>query len=83
MPMLSIHLEGDGALGTVCAGRQVIHLTNELHVAGLAAGMQSGKPSAAFAFVLPDGRAVIAETSLALFLMAADALKARFGDPRR
>lgn len=51
-------------------------------VTGLEGGMKSGKPSAALRLDLPDGRIVIAETSLALFLTAADALKARYGDPR-
>jgi hypothetical protein len=43
---------------------------------------ESGKPSVALGFELPDGRWVLAETSLALFLTAAEALRARYGDPR-
>ena len=58
-------------------------LTGEhLEVGGLAAGMVSGAPSVAIRVDLPEGKVAIAETSLALFLQAADALKARFGDPR-
>ena len=38
--------------------------------------MASGKASVAFRFELPDGTAVIAETSLALLTTAADALRA-------
>lgn len=62
---------------------KLVHLTNEIEVGALAGGMESGAPSAAFCFTLPDGRVVLAETSLALFLTAADALKAKYGDPRR
>jgi hypothetical protein len=53
-----------------------------IHVALLESGMESGKPSIAFGFVLPDGRWVFAQTSMALFLTAADAFRAKAGDPR-
>lgn len=53
-----------------------------LDVTGLQAGMASGKPSVVLRVNLPDGRIILTETSLALFLTAADALKTRFGDPR-
>lgn len=63
---------------------QIIHVGEEayIEVGGLPGGMASGKPSVAFCIPLPDGRVVIAETSLALLLTAGDALKARYGDPR-
>lgn len=84
MPMLHIHLEGDGALNAVAEGATgIVHVQNDVHVTALPHGTTGGKPSVAFGFRLPDGRLVIAETTLALFLLAADALKARFGDPRR
>ena len=54
----------------------------EIQIGGLERGMASGKPSLALVFVIPGGEVVLAETSLALFLTAADAFKARFGDPR-
>jgi hypothetical protein len=60
----------------------LINNKQPIRVAGLDDGMTSGKPSVAFGIVLPDGRWVFAETSLRLFLTAADVLKARFGDPR-
>lgn len=53
-----------------------------IQVTGLDGGMVSGNPSVAIRLDLPDGKTVIAETSLALFLTAADALKSRYGDPR-
>ena len=53
-----------------------------IQVSGLAAGMSSGAPSVVLRLDIGDYRVVIAETSLKLFLAAADALKAKFGDPR-
>ena len=53
-----------------------------IRIACLEAGMQSGKPSVVIATEQEDGSFVLAESSLALFLTAADAFKARFGDPR-
>lgn len=60
---------------------KVIHVAENgvIGVGGLAGGMTSGKPSVVLVIHLPDGRSVMAETSLRLFLMAADALRARFG----
>jgi len=51
-------------------------------ITALKGGMTSGKPSVAIRLDLPDGRTVIAETSLALLLAAADAFRTRFGDSR-
>ena len=64
------------------ANETVIHTTEKIGVTALQGGMASGKPSVAFRIKLPDGKYVIAETSLGLFLSAADAFKARYGDPR-
>lgn len=61
---------------------ELIFAANDIAVTGLSDGMQSGKPSVAFRFDLPDGRTVLAETSLQLVLTVADALRGRFGDPR-
>lgn len=87
MIALDIILDGDrawpdlkGKIGT----DQVIHLGNDARPIGVAAlegGMTSGKPSICFRFDLPDGRTVLAETSLALFVTAARAFVARYGEP--
>lgn len=63
---------------------RLVHLGDRAHIeiGALTGGMASGAPSVAFCFELPDGQVVIAETSMALFLTAGDALKARYGDPR-
>lgn len=83
MIAMNIVLDGDRAFPELADGRKVVHLQNTITVTALAAGMGSGKPSVSFRFDLEDGTAVLAETSLALFLTAADALKAKHGDPRR
>lgn len=82
MPMLSIILNGDGAFAHV-PPEKLGHTTEPITVAALEGGMASGKPSICIGMFLPnDGGCVVGETSLALFLAAADAFKARFGDPR-
>lgn len=56
---------------------------SDFTVSGLSRGMASGSPSVSFIVEdLGDGRWLLAETSLKLFLTAADALRARYGDPR-
>lgn len=62
--------------------KEIINITGTIRVAGLEQGTREGKPSVGIGFELPDGRVVLAETTLALFLTAADALKAAYGDPR-
>jgi hypothetical protein len=88
MPSLRIIPDAEQAswpeLHAARASGRLVHLSDDadIAVAGLAHGMQSGDPSVSFTFALPDGRVVFAETSLRLLLTAADALKARHGDPR-
>jgi hypothetical protein len=84
MPVLHILLDGESAWPDL-GEKTVIHLADDAQVtiAGLSKGMQSGKPSVAFRFELPDDhRVVVWETSLALLLSAADAFKAKYEDPR-
>lgn len=77
MPEMVIRPRVDETGGfTELEGVDVIHLTNPITVGSLAHGMSSGKPSVAFVFTLPDGRAVVAETSLELFVAAARGLAA-------
>lgn len=78
---IRIILDGEGAIPEMRG--KTIHRADSLTVTGLAGGMQSGKPSVALVIPLEDGSFVFAETSLALFLSAADALRGRYGDPRR
>ena len=79
MAHLVVRPDGDGAFPEL-QGRK-IHTTERISVTGLQGGMKSGKPSVGIIIELPNGEAVFAETSLALFVMAARALVARHGDP--
>ena len=49
-----------------------------IRIGGLPNGMNSGKTSVAIAVPLPDGTIVLTETSLALFLNAAEILKVAY-----
>lgn len=82
MPSLRIVLEPEQlGLGLEYTG-QVIHLGDdaEIVITGLPDGMQGGKPSMAFAFKLPNGDLVVAETSWRLFASAYLAFRAKFGE---
>ncbi len=61
---------------------QVAKHEGALIVGGMPEGTDSGKPTVMVALDLEDGVFLVAETTLALFLTAADGLKARYGDPR-
>ena len=80
MPGLKIILDSEGCWEDL--REYPPSLTQDLEVAGIPGGMASGKPSVMLRLNLPNGTTVLGETSLALFLTAADALRARFGDPR-
>jgi len=84
MPVLSVILDGDNCWPDIRTRQQdVIHLGNNappIQVACLTGGMTSGLPSVTFRIDLPDGKVVLAETSLRLFQIAAAAITARFGD---
>lgn len=51
-----------------------------IQIGALEGGMIDGRPSVAIRIDLPDGRIVVAETSLRLFQVANAALLGRFGD---
>lgn len=82
MPELRIVLEPEQlGLGIEYTG-ELIHLGDdaEIVITGLPDGMQSGKPSMMFAFKLPNGDLVAAETSWRLFATAYHAFRGKFGD---
>lgn len=82
MPSIHLILEGDGAFADVPKEKLAV-TQEEIRICGLPRGMTSGHPSVGIGVFLPHGGGcVLAETSLKLFLTAADALKARYGDPR-
>jgi len=81
MADLQVHLEGDGVWKDLLSKQegQIIHVTSGMEVAALSGGMTSGRPSVAFRLDLPDGRVVVSEVSMRLFLIAADMFRARYG----
>jgi hypothetical protein len=83
---LELEPRGDGAwpdLEELKAQGKLVWTEQPMRVVGLPGGMTSGKPSVAFRFDLPDGRTLVAETSLALLLTAVRALVVRHGDPTK
>lgn len=77
MPVMTIHLEGD-AVWPDLHGKPM--LTAEIaSVCALQGGMSTGAPSVAFRLELEDGQVVVGQTSLRLFLAAADAFRAKYG----
>lgn len=79
MPALDLHVDGAGAWPDLAAKGWTE--ATAIAIAGLAGGMASGLPSVTIRFDLPDGSPAIGQTSLRRFLLAADALRARYGDP--
>ncbi len=80
-----VHSHGDGVWRDL-QGRQVIHLGNEappIQIAALDGGTVAGRPSVAIRLDLPDGRTVVAETSLALLVGAAELLLVHYGEEVR
>ncbi len=51
-------------------------------IGGMPGGTELGNPTVMIAFRMNEGYSLVAETTLALFLEAADVLKAKHGDPR-
>ena len=77
---LNLEFDADGKFPEL-QGKK-IHVTQDITVTTLRDGMSSGKPSVALLIKLDNGEVVFAETSMALFLTAADAMVARHGDQR-
>lgn len=81
MPTMSIILDGDGAwpdLKEKIGTEQVIEAEVNA-VAALNQGMQTGLPSVCLRINLPDGRVVLAQTSMRLWNAATRAFIGRFG----
>lgn len=77
MPDLKIHLDGDGCWPDLNENRDRVIEGRKIEIAYLSHGMASGKPSVTIRVDLPDGRVVLAQTSLALFEAATRAFQGR------
>lgn len=56
--------------------------TGPVTIGGMPNGTASGKPTVMIGLDMGDDGILVAQTTLVLFLSAADALKAKYGDPR-
>jgi hypothetical protein len=61
---------------------EVTEYSGPLIVGGMSEGTESGKPVVMLGLEIEDGGWLVKQTTLSLFLTAADALKAKYGDPR-
>jgi hypothetical protein len=74
MPGMKIILDGDNCWPDL-KEKGFVELEQDLEIAMLQSGMASGAPSVSMRFELPDGRTMLAQTSLKLFLSAARAFR--------
>jgi hypothetical protein len=81
MPITRIILDGDGAWPDLkdCSPERLF-TTDQAEVACLDGGMESGRPSIAMRFNLPDGKVLIYQTSVGQFQQVAAALRGKYGD---
>ncbi len=79
---LRVILEGDGCwpdLNELRDAGKLHHVNEGLEIARLPGGMSGGRSSVSIRVPLPDGSVVMAETSMRLFLGAAQAFQAKEG----
>lgn len=80
MIALDIFVDGEGMLNDVPMSK-IVNASNvsSIKLGVLNAGLESGKPSVGIAIPLPDGKVVLAQTSLKLFQQAAAIFTAKYG----
>lgn len=76
MPQINVIRDIDNSDEPRPRPEDVVHVTAPITIGTLEGGMVSGKTSLMIIIPLPDGRTVIAETSLACFRTANAALSA-------
>lgn len=83
MPAVNVRIQhgDDDPAWPDLAGKDVVRMSGDTwHLAGLAKGMSSGKPSVALRLPLESGQTMVAETSLAAWIAATIALRGAFPD---
>lgn len=82
MNSVKVILEGDKCwpdLEEKIESGNLIHLPDpQMQIAALSKGMTSGNPSVSIRIELPDGKTVLAETSMKLFLGIADIFRQKY-----
>jgi len=61
---------------------RIVENKKSLTIGAMANGTEQGNPIVMVGMELEDKSILVAQTTLALFLGAAEALKAKYGDPR-
>jgi hypothetical protein len=84
MQVIDLSLHGDGAFADLAdkPQEQILKLPDgwPIQIATLDGGMASGNPSVMIRIDLPDGKVVLAETSVKLWQMCAAAMRGKYGD---
>lgn len=62
---------------------EVTEYHGPLVIGGMPEGTEEGKPVVTLGLEIEEGGWLVKQTTLSLFLAAADALKAKYGDPRQ
>jgi hypothetical protein len=81
MSALNLVLDADGKFPHLAEKPQ--RAVESITITGLEGGTRDGQPSVGILIELADGSYVLPQTTLKLFLTVADALKAKYGDPRQ
>ncbi len=77
MQHITLHLDGDGAFADIPASSWRHIPDAHIRIGYLPGGMHSGKPSLMIPIPLDDGTTVMAETSVAAFMVAAAGISGR------
>lgn len=80
MPVINLKLNGENAWPDL-QGKSIIHMGQgapAIEMALLDNGMESGAPSLAMRFDLPDGKALIVETSAQLYCSIARVIMGKY-----
>lgn len=85
MPTINVNLNGEGAwpyMEQLINDGKLIIIPDEaaIDIAVLDDGTVSGEPSVAFRFHLPDGKVAFAQTTLRLYLLTANIIRAKYPD---
>ncbi len=76
---MQVHLEGDNAWPDLAKKHPPVQGVEIVAVACLPAGMTSGEPSVMFRCHGEKGKVVLAQTSVKMLLVAAEAIKQKYG----
>lgn len=82
MSHVKVRVDGAGAFAEDAMLGRLVQCETEIRIAGSAATAFNKFPIVAIALTDAAGKVYLSQTSLEVFLNAADMLKERYGDPR-